>query len=424
MPLETKSKPERSSSSLRTAFAFGLLLILSLLTSYSARTGYASLLEVRALSNGDLGAASAAVSLSPGNPRDHQVLGALLEAHDDLAAAIPHYQTAVRLRPEDYVLWMQLARGQELEGNSEAAVDSGRAAVSFAPFYAQPHWQLGNIMVRAGRSEEGFSELRLAGVSDPALLPSIIDLAWQISHGDVDFVKRATAPQTSQAYLALGEYLKKRKNVTEAVAMFSAAGHESEATLARKQYVRELINAGNFKEAHQLWTVDREANADKSTGMLIDPGFEEESDLNESFGWSAIYTAKATTLSLDNSNPNEGETSLRVDFNGENNPAAPIISQLVLVQPRTHYQFHVAFRTDGLVSGGLPNVLVVDAADNKMLTETGALPQTTAGWRDTTTDFTTGDATSAIRIALQRQPCPTPQCPIFGKLWLDNFSLK
>jgi hypothetical protein len=47
----------------------------------------------------------------------------------------------------------------------------------------------------------------------------------------------------------------------------------------------------------------------------------------------------------------------------------------------------------------------------------------TDGWRSTSIDFTTGESTTAIQIAVQRNPCNTQQCPIFGKLWLDDFFL-
>jgi hypothetical protein len=51
-------------------------------------------------------------------------------------------------------------------------------------------------------------------------------------------------------------------------------------------------------------------------------------------------------------------------------------------------------------------------------------PQDSQGWHDNTIDFTTTDATSAIRISLQRARCDKSPCPIFGRLWLDAFALQ
>ena len=421
MPLVTDSKSVRRSPAARIAFAFALLLILGSLTWHSARSGYAALLTADALANRNLAVANSAVGLCPGNPNAHVTLGALFEVKDDLAAALPHYQTAVQLRPQDYVLWMQLARGQELAGETEAAISSGSVAVSLAPFYAQPHWQLGNILVRAGRADGGFSELRAAGASDPTLLPGIIDLAWQLSGGKVEYVLQAIQPRTPDAYKALAAYFMKRGRVEEATKMFKTAGNNPTEP-ERRAYIAELISARKFREAHSLWMIAHPPDPDGP--LMFEGGFEGEIDLDEpGFGWRATTSTASLKLSLDGANPREGRSSLQVDFNGESNAGAPVISQLVLLEPRTRYQLHWAFRTEHLVSGGLPTIQIIDASDNKVLGQTEALPQTTAGWQNTTVDFITGESTTAIQIALQRRPCPAPQCPIFGRLWLDDFFL-
>lgn len=399
------------------------LVFLAFLTWHSARSGYAARLIPKVLSVNDVAVVAKAVGLTPNDPHAQVVLGALLEANDDRAAAIEHYQTAVALRPDDYVLRMQLARAQELAGDPEAASNTGRIAVSLAPFYAQPRWQLGNMLVRAGRTDEGFAELRQAGASDPKLLPAIVDLAWQMSRGDVEFVKRQVAPQTPSTYLALGDYLKKLNQVDAAVAMFTSAGDSAEVVRARKQYVNELIGAKEFQAAYRLWVINPGITSTVNKEALIDPGFERENDLNEPFGWHSSDATKTIVLSLDNAGAEAGLTSLRVDFNGATDASGDVISQLVLVSPKTFYRLHFAVRTEGLVSGGLPNLTVVDASDNKLFAQTGALPQNTDGWRPITIEFTTGASTTAIQISLRRQPCPAPQCPIFGKLWLDDFIL-
>jgi hypothetical protein len=397
------------------------LCVLVFFTWHSARAGYGSLLSAKALATRNLVAAKTSVGLSPGNPNAHVILGALLEANDDRAEAIPHYETAVNLRPQDYVLWMQLARGHELEGDTEAAINSGTVAVSLAPYYAQPHWQLGNILVRAGRTDEGFNELRLAGASDPALLTSIIDLAWQLSGGNVDYVVQAIQPRAPDAYKALAAYFIKQGRAEAATKMFAAAGN-SPTEPERRAYLDGLISSKKFREAHSLWTIAHPPHPDGP--LMFDAGFEEETDLDEpGFGWRATNPTPSLKLSLDNTNPQEGRSSLLVDFKGESNPGAPVISQLVLLEPRTRYQLHLAFRTENVISGGLPIILILDPTDNRVLGQTEQLPKTTDGWRNVAIDFTTGESTSAIQITLQRKPCSTPQCPIFGKLWLDNFSL-
>ena len=308
---------------------------------------YASRLTETALATRNTELATRATALNPGDAQAQFVLGALLEAGDNRSSAISHYQAAVVLRPRDYVLRMQLARALELEGDSEAAINSARTAANLAPAYAQPHWQLGNLLVRAGRTDEGFAELRLPPHDAALYLRSSIS-AWQMEKGDVESVKRAIAPQTPSAYVALGEYLKKRGKVADAVAMLTVAGDNSDSVNARKQFVRELVNASDFKTAYQLWTIDAPPSRHAS-GRLIGPGFEEESELDDSFGWQATES-KSIRLSLDNSQPKDGRWSLRADFDGVTNGSV-VISQLVLVEPNASYQLRFAVRTENLVSG-------------------------------------------------------------------------
>lgn len=411
-----------NTSIIHSVGAIALLLVLALLIYTAATNGYAAKLTARASSNNDLDAAAAAVRLSPRNAETHLLFGALLEANNERSSAITQYRTAIEARPQDYVLWLQLARALELERDIDGALSAGRNAVGLAPFYAQPHWQLGNMLVRAGQRAEGFQELRLASAADPTLQPAIIDLAWQMSGGDVEFVKQAIRPETTQSHIALGNYFKQRGDAPAALAMFIAAGTNAEAALARRQYLSELITAGDFKAAYQLWTVDHKSDAGQSPGTIINPRFSAERDLDEpGFDWRRLNPSPALALTLDSDVPQDSP-SLRVDFQGASEPGLPIIAQLVSLAPNTHYQLHFTYTSEALVSGGLPRVTIVDAGNTHLLGQSKALSAPV--WTDTDIDFNTEAGTVAIRIALEREPCGNSACPIFGRLWLDGFELK
>ncbi|HXM36723.1 MAG TPA: hypothetical protein VN920_16120 [Pyrinomonadaceae bacterium] len=423
--LNKKSGEEMARHPMQLAKTAGFVLILFFLISSAGRAGLSSLLSAYAARSNQLAAAEAALGFTPRDPDAHYLRGSILEANDDLSPAIAEYTQAVSLRPDDYVLWLSLAHARELNGDSNGAIAAGNQAVQLAPYYAQPHWQLGNLLVRAGRQDEGFNELRLAGASDPTLLPSIIDLAWQLSRGDPAYVTQAIQPNIPEAYLALAEYFKKRGKVAEAVALIRSAG--SAADDYRRRYLDELIIAKRFQDAYALWSMTHPATNDTAAdrpNLAIDSGFEQESDLDEpGFGWRA-KKSPGLVLSLDDSNPKEGKSSLRIDFKGDSDPSLAIISQLVMVEPRVHYQLHFAARSEEIVSGGLPGLTILDAGTQQALGQSGAFPLASDGWRDYTFDFTVPETTSTIQITLQREHCNRSPCPIFGRLWLDNFSLK
>jgi hypothetical protein len=417
MPNHGQSKPAPPIA--RMVGAVGLLVVLLLLIWNVGRSGLASLLTTYAAQSSQIAPANAAVSLGASSPDAHYVRATILES-TDLPGAIAEYQQAALARPDDYVLWLSLARASELNGDTTGAVAAARQAVPLAPDYAEPHYQLGHILLRAGRRDEAFKELRLAGASNPTLLPGIIDLAWRVSGGDVQFVTQAIQPGTPAAYQSLGQYFRQRQEVAAAIAMYLAAGNASEQD--RRSYLGELIATKRFKEAVALWKLVRQDGA--APGVMVDPGFEQESNLKDpGFGWRIGEKDAGFHLSLDSDKPREGRSSLVIQFTGESDPASAVISQLVLVDQGAHYRLRFAARSEGLVSGGLPLVIVKDASDEKVLGESEKFP-TTDGWREYTIDFSVGSSAGAVRIEVQRQLCSKSPCPIFGHLWLDNFLLQ
>jgi hypothetical protein len=398
-----------------------LIVVLLLLAWRGGRSGFASLLTAYAAKSNDIGAADLSVRLDPRNPDSHYVRGTILEGYSDLPGAVEEYRKAAMARPSDYALWLSLARAQELNAETSGAIAAARQAIPLAPYYAQPHYQLGNILLRAGQKDEAFRELGLAGISNPALMPGVIDLAWRMSGGNAQYVERAMAPNTPSTYQMLGQYFRQHEAVDAAIAMFLAAGSAAEAD--RRSYLAELIGAKQFKAAARLWAVGRSSGP--AEGVLTDPGFEEENSLNEpGFGWRWEDKPQGFHVSLDPANPRQGRYCLKVEFNGNHNPDSPIVSQLVLVEPNAHYQLQFSIRAEDLVSGGLPRLLITDANTNNVLGQSVEFPRASGGWRDYVIDFRSGQSTGAVQVALQRQICDRTPCPIFGRLWLDNFGLQ
>src|SRR5260221_4382057 len=145
----------------RDASAAALVIVPLLLTWSSGRSGLASLVTSYAATSSKIGPANAAVSFDKGNPDAHYIRATIL-AGTDLPASVSEYEQAALSRPDDYVLWLSLARARELNGDSAGAVSASRQAGPLAPDIVVPHYQLGNILLRAGQREEAFKELRLA----------------------------------------------------------------------------------------------------------------------------------------------------------------------------------------------------------------------------------------------------------------------
>ena len=131
------------------------------------------------------------------------------------------------------------------------------------------------------------------------------------------------------------------------------------------------------------------------------------------------------SLSLDAQHAHTGAHSLRVDFNGNSNPGAPIVSQLILAEPVTRYKLDFAARMQKIVTGGLPVIIVSEATgERRELGRSVALHQGTSDWQTFGFEFATGPTSEAIVVSLQRENCTSSPCPIFGTLNLDSFTLE
>jgi hypothetical protein len=348
----------------------------------------------------------------------------MLSSFGQTTEAVREYEEAISLRPLDYVLWLSLGSARDEAGDTDGALVAFREAVRLAPFYAEPRWQLGNLLLRARRSEEAFAEMRAAALSQPTYLPNFIDLVWGASRGDAATVESVVRPETDSWRLTLARFFVKRGKVNEALALYRAAG--SSSVEDRQSLLKELLAAKQFAEAHQVWKGGAEEKRSGETEFITDGSFESGAKVNEpGFGWQLITNSQLVRVSLDSSEPGHGSKSLLLDWRGNVDAATPALSQLVLVDAGSRYRLGFSFRTKDLTTGGPPIVVITDAsAKDAELARSAPLPKTSGGWQEQTLEFTTGQTTRAVTIKMIRQSCASAPCPVFGQIWLDGFSLR
>lgn len=367
-----------------------------------------------------------AVNSTPNDPETHSTYAFVLLNTSGLEAALPEYERAVALRPRDYFLWLELGRARDMADDEQGALAALEQSVRLAPAYAQPRWQFGNALFRAGRVEEAYAELRRAALSDITFLPNLIDLVWSASGGDPVAVERIIQPERASWRVALAKFFIKRGKTTEGLAQFRAARVFPEKD--RQALLKELLDAKRYKEAYELWTFDSNDNKRESgIAFINDGGFEGKMSRDVAgFGWQLTRDTQGLRLSLDGTNPHAGAQSLRVDFNGDSNPGQSIVAQIILVEPGTRYHLRFAVRTEELATGGLPLLVVSDVSrmEARVLAQSPPFQQSSKQWQEQTLEFATTKTTNALLISLHRGNCSTGPCPIFGRMWLDDFVLQ
>jgi len=363
-----------------TLLAIGLCLFL---IQASARFGFSRLLTRYALISNSVSVADEAVQLSPSDPETHRARAAILNRLQMPGEAVKSLEIAATLRYRDDYLWIDLGNTKEDLGNTAGALAAMDQAVHWAPHYAHTHWQRGNLLLRMGRPDDAFAELREATAANQTYFPNLMDLAWGVSRGDV---------KAAQDLIGI-------KNDSE-----------------RNAWIRFLFTSKAFREAYEL--------SGLSNSSILNGGFEEPLMLNETgFGW-IVSPEHKNRLAIDVSEKLEGAKGLQINLDGNWPPATALLSQIVIVEPETTYRLSFAVKTKDLVTGGPPVITVSDAANNQLFGKSENLPTATSPWTNLSFEFTTLPNSQAAVIRLQRNNCDSSPCPIFGTLWLDQFHIE
>jgi tetratricopeptide (TPR) repeat protein len=366
------------------------------------------------------------VNLSASDPEAHIARALVLSGKGETVERVNEIERAAALRPRDFYLWIELGEARDHSGDKQGALAAFSESARRAPYYANPRWYLGNFYLRNGRYADAFAELRRAYASDPTLLPAVIDLAWRASNRNADAVREAIRAENGETRLVLEAFFIEHEEVAEAVKTFTEVSRPPD--WERRELLSRLLAAKRFTESFEVWSKGREGssgNTGNGMGTVIDGDFEGKIALDEpAFGWQFPGNIPTVRALLDNSDPHAGAQSLRLKYQGDSEPGAPIVSQLVLVEPNTRYRVKFAARTNDLITGGSPLVAAVDALDEHVLAQSVSLPRGTSEWRDYVLDFVTPEKASAVLIQIRRQSCEDQRCPIFGDVWFDTFSLQ
>jgi len=397
---------------------FGILCCLFLIQA-SARFGVSRMFARYALATNSIEGADQAVQLGPSDPEAHRARATIFNRLQKPDEAAKSLERATALRYRDDYLWIDLGNTREELGDTETALAALDQAVRWAPYYAHTHWQRGNLLLRMGRLNDAFNDLRSAALANPRYAPNLIDLAWGISRNDLKTTEALLDIKDDKARIALIRFLArngKGKEVVDEIRLLIAPL----STENIKEVSRLLFDAKAFNESFDLWVPPGKFRKP----LFVNAGFEDPLVLNESgFDW-IVAPQQKNRLAIDVTEKSSGAKSLQINLEGSWTPGTPLLSQTFVVDPNTSYRLSFAVKTKDLVTGGPPVIVVNDATNNQLLGKSDNFPTATTPWTKLSFDFTTLPTSQAAVIRLQRNNCDSSPCPIFGTLWLDEFSIE
>jgi tetratricopeptide (TPR) repeat protein len=411
-----------------------LLLVAAGIWSYFAVRWYIgnTLAEYFNPAEGGLLDADRAASLAPSDPMTHWRMAQVAQKKlplDQQGQAVAEYEKAVSLSPYDYRYWMTLGTAQEQAGDPVKAEQALKRAVALAPAYAYPHWYLGNLYLRNARYDEAFSELRLAAAADQDFEGQLFNMIWAVHSDDLEAAKKAAGPDSAmKAKFAL--YLAGRNLFDEGLRVWNAMSSEEKKAnpTTAERMILALNNAHRFHNSLQVWNDITVEKYHGKMGEIFNGGFDAaiEPGRNTVFGWQ-VNNAPQIQLGIDPAESHNGARSLRLVFQVSNDFNGVLLKQLIPVEPKTQYDFECYVSTSHLLTGGTPQVEIIDAATSLGIVSSPTVETGTNPWTRVSLSFKTGDKTEAIILNVIRASCGTkeaPVCPIYGSVWYDDFTLK
>jgi len=409
----------------RLAFVAITLLLLTILF-YFSKSYFGNSISTQA-QNKEV--AELAALMAPSDSQTHYALGVLGEKSfmpEDLPKSVLEFEKAVALSPNDFRLWAALGKARERSGNANGAELALREAKRLAPNYSEVQWAFGNILLRQGKTDEAFVEIRKAVDSDPKFASPAANTMWQIYDGDVAKIRK-TIGDSNHVNSALAIFLLKQGNISEALEIWNGLPAEKQKTDFLKdgeQLYAQLLSKKEYRKALKIYSQISSSDSKKfETGKVDNGGFESavETKKPSVFEWN-IANGTRPQINISSAQKKSGRQSLVISFKKTNTKDFRSVSQTIAVEGGNDYEFGVFYKSELETSASL-KWEIVDTVANKVIASTESISNN-ADWEKLTTNFTVPEDTEGIQIRLTKTGCSSAVCPISGKVWFDDFSIE
>jgi hypothetical protein len=341
-----------------------------------------------------------------------------------LSNSVKAFEDVVRLSPKDYRWWIELGRIDEQADRPAQAEAAFRQAAALAPSYAYPRWQLGNFLLRQGRPDEAFAELRKTTENNLTYREQVFSLAWDYFDHDPARVEALSADKPD-VRVSLASFYATHSEAADALRVWNTLSDQQKADNSQtaKAIAQTLTERKFFRQGLEF---SRQAGIDPDAqeDAVSNGGFEKAlgSPDDNFYGWNVERSDNKLDISLDPSVRHTGNRSLRMNFRTYVKPELSNPWQFVVIRSAGLYSLHFWARTENLRSAGMPTVEVLDPTDNRLIAASSPMATGTNDWQEFSIDFKSPDKADAVVVRVSRSYCGEA-CPIFGLLWLDDFSL-
>lgn len=369
------------------------------------------------------------IGLGPSDPQTHYAAAALFEKTfdpGDLSRSLNEYETAAALSPNNYLMWINVSRARNLNGDTEGSEAAIRRALELAPNYAAVQWAYGNLLIREGKTDDGFKLAAKAAETNSDFARSAVILALQIFDGDLAQV-RTSLGDSEAINAALATSLIGQERPDDAVESWSKLPDQVKTTNYKKLgegLAEKLLAAKKFRLAARVVSdLVPEGTEKPVIGQIQNGSFESGIKLRGAgpFEWQ-IADGAEPQVGQSNVHKRSGQYGLFLMFNSFDSSHFRSVSQTVAVVPGAEYEFEGFYRSD-LKTTAVLKLEIADAATTGTIVSTP--PFALAGdWTTLKVKFTVPAGSDGVIIRLAREGCGGPACRITGRLSFDDLSIK
>ena len=374
-------------------------------------------------------AADTAVSLAPDDPQTHYTVAVLTErdfSDESVRKSLAEYERATALAPSDFRTWLALGRAREHGDDAAGAEKALRRALELAPNYSEVHWILGNVLLRQGKTDEAFAELRRAAEGSIDFVNPTVSTAWQMFDGDLDRINRylGDSPVVKSSLVA---YLARAKRFDDAARIWNTLSADEKRATFRENtdtLFNQLLQAKKYRDALQISAqLNDSASENFAVGQVYNGGF--EADVKRAganfFDWQ-IQDGAQPQIGVDAAQKHGGEHSLTAVFNSATGREFRDLSQTIAVEPGRKYAFQAFYKSE-LKTSATIRWEIADSAGGKILAQTAPVAASASDWTNLKTEFVVPANSEAVIVRLAREVCKTTLCPISGRVWFDDLSI-
>jgi len=342
--------------------------------------------------------------------------------------AMDSLHRAIALDPHYTEAWLDLATAHELEGNAEATRDAYQRAEQSDPVSAEVAWRYGNYQLRAGDLPHAFAELHRALLADPGRAAAAFSRVYR-ADPNLDEILAKVLPAQPAVYVDVITEATSAKQLGVALEVWAQllTLHPNLQIRDFSMLVGALVAAGADADARRVWeqgtaTLNLPPLLQPRGSILWDPSFESGIS-NAPFSWQFQPIAQGVRTTFDTTQKLSGAQSLRISFDGKENPNLDVACTVGLVEPGGHYLFSGWIKTQELTTNqGLSFRLQSLGKEYIPPIVTREVHGTTP-WTSIDLPWTAGPDVHRVEVCVRRDPSDDPDVRISGNAWIDDVTL-